>query len=90
MDKVSIPKIVNVRLKNGGFPVIVPQINPETEPVRKALLDAVTELEIARYDSYSIIMYDSAERRTYTTVLFKTDKDFVECLEIAKYRGLSS
>lgn len=89
--KTSIPKIVNVRLKNGNIPVLVPkQETQNSVSTRDALYTMLEESYIQNYDCGMFLMYSTEDKRTFTMISFKTDKDFMECLEIAKIRGLSS
>jgi hypothetical protein len=83
--KTSIPKIINVRFK--PFTVIKPA-EYKSEEIKPLILDALDEASAEQYDGIIIALYDSQTGGVYSSALFKSQSDFLRCLEIAKHRHI--
>jgi hypothetical protein len=90
--KISIPKIVNVRLKTDpSVPVLVPPVNIKEAQTSTytALLETLEELKNDTWTQGIFVLYDPVTRSTYSRIHFTKDKDFVDILDIIKHRGLA-
>lgn len=87
--KVAKIKIVNVKFKD---PKIVAIKDPESERSKELItyfIAAIEELRVGRYTGGAILLYDKEDNGLYTSYMFNTQKDCLDCLELFKFRHLT-